>query len=153
MTQEIIIPTCTWVVIYMDLFVRVSRTRKQHNSIWVIVDRMIRTSRFLIIRTTDSVELYSKLYIDEIIRFHGVYLSITADRVPHFIFHFCNSFQKGLGTHVLGFFGMLTFLLLSLATTKTTIPAFKWPLMKPYMGVDVDLSLVRLKQVKQFLQD
>ena len=34
---------------------------------------------------------------------------------------------------------MITFLLLSLPTIIATIHAFKWPLMRLYMGVDVDL--------------
>ena len=52
MTQEIDIPTWKWDVIYMDLITGLPRTRTQHDSIWVIVDRMTKSSRFLAVKTT-----------------------------------------------------------------------------------------------------
>ncbi|WMV25467.1 hypothetical protein MTR67_018852 [Solanum verrucosum] len=42
------------------------RTRRQHDSIWVIVDRVTKSVRFLAVKTTDSAEDYAKLYINEI---------------------------------------------------------------------------------------
>ncbi|WMV55219.1 hypothetical protein MTR67_048604 [Solanum verrucosum] len=48
--------------------------------------------------TTDSDEDYTKLYINDIFRLHGVPLSIISDRGPQFTPHFWKSFQKGLGT-------------------------------------------------------
>ena len=52
MTQEIDIPTWKWDVINMDLIIGLPRTRRQHDSIWVIVDRMTKSSRFLAVKTT-----------------------------------------------------------------------------------------------------
>ena len=75
-------------------------TCRQHDSIWVIVDRMTKSSRFLAVETTNSAKDYAKLYINEIVRFHGVTLSIISDRGPQFSSHFWRSFQKGLGTQV-----------------------------------------------------
>ena len=67
-----IIPTSKWEAINMDFITGLPRTRKQHDSIWVIVDRMIMSSCFLVVKTTDLVEDYSKHYINEIVRLHGV---------------------------------------------------------------------------------
>ena len=53
MTQEIDIPTWKWDVINIDFIIGLPRTRKQHDSIWVIVDRMTKSSRFLAVKTTD----------------------------------------------------------------------------------------------------
>ena len=100
MTQEIDIPTWKWEVINMDFITGLPRTRRQHDSIWVIVDRVTKSSRFLAVKTTDSAEDYAKLYINEIVRLHGVPLSIISDRGPQFTSHFWKSFQKGLGTQV-----------------------------------------------------
>ncbi|KAH0692437.1 hypothetical protein KY285_019534 [Solanum tuberosum] len=100
MTQEIDIPTWKWEVINMDFITGLSRTRRHHDSIWVIVDRVTKSSRFLAVKTTDSAEDYAKLYINEIVRLHGVPLSIISDRGPQFTSHFWKSFQKGLGTQV-----------------------------------------------------
>ena len=48
----------------------------------MIVDRVTKSSRFLAVKTTNSVEDYAKLYINEIVRLHGVPLSIISDRGP-----------------------------------------------------------------------
>ena len=100
MTQEIDIPTSKWDVMNMDFITVLPRTCRQHDSIWVIVDRMIKSSRFLAVMSTDSAEDYVKLYINEIVRFHGVPLSIISDKGPQFTSHFWKSFQKGLDTQV-----------------------------------------------------
>ncbi len=84
----------------MDFITGLPRTRRQHDSIWVIVDRVTKSAHFLVVKTTDSVEDYTKLYINEIVRLHGVPLSIISDRGPQFTSHFWKSFQKGLGTQV-----------------------------------------------------
>ena len=47
MTQEIDIPTWKGDVINMDFITRLPRTRKQHDSIWVIVYRMTKSSSSL----------------------------------------------------------------------------------------------------------
>ncbi|MCQ7632740.1 transposase family protein, partial [Salmonella enterica] len=100
MTQEIDIPTWKWEVINMDFITGLPRTRRQHDSIWVIVDSVTKSSRFLAVKATNSAEDYAKLYINEIVRLHGVPLSIISDRGPQFTSHFWKSFQKGLGTQV-----------------------------------------------------
>ncbi|KAH0685656.1 hypothetical protein KY290_019658 [Solanum tuberosum] len=80
MTQEINIPTWKWEVINMYFITGLPRTRRQHESIWVIVDRVTKSAHFLAVKTTDSTEDYAKLYINEIVRLHGVPLSIISDR-------------------------------------------------------------------------
>ena len=100
MTQEIDIPTWKWDVINMDFITGLPRIRRQHDSIWVIVDRMTKSSRFLAVKTTYSAEDYVKLNLTEIVRLHGVPLSIISDRGPQITSHFWKSFQKGLGTQV-----------------------------------------------------
>ena len=61
---------------------------------------MTKSSRFLVVKTTDLAKDYVKLYFNVIVRFHGVPLSISSDRGPQFTSHFWKSFQKGLGTQV-----------------------------------------------------
>ncbi|XP_070050429.1 uncharacterized protein [Nicotiana tomentosiformis] len=51
-------------------------------------------------KTTYSVEDYARLYIKEIVRLHGVPISIISDRGSQFTANFWRSFQKGLGTQV-----------------------------------------------------
>ncbi|WMV29556.1 hypothetical protein MTR67_022941 [Solanum verrucosum] len=95
MNQEINIPTWKWEVINMDFITGLPRTRRQHDSIWVIVDKVTKSAHFLAI-STDSAKDYAKLYINEIVRLHGFPLSI--DKGPQFTSYFLKSFTKGLGT-------------------------------------------------------
>ena len=82
MTQDINVPTWKWEVINMDLITGLPHTRRQRDSIWVIVDRMTKSSRFLAVKTTYSAEDYARLYINEIVRLYGVPLFIISDRGP-----------------------------------------------------------------------
>ena len=87
-------------VINMDFITGLPLTRRQHHSIRVIVDRMTKSSRFLAVKTTYSAEDYARIYINEIVRLHGVPLSIISDRGPQFTSQFRKTFLKGLGTQV-----------------------------------------------------
>lgn len=74
--------------------------RKLHgfNSIWVIVDRLTKFAHFLPVKTTYNRTKYAELYIKEIIRLHGILISIMSDRDPRFTFALWKSFHTALGT-------------------------------------------------------
>ena len=62
-TQEINISTfCKWDVIHMDSITGLPCTRRQLDSIWVIVDKKTKFSRFLVVKTTYSTEAYEALH-------------------------------------------------------------------------------------------
>ena len=82
----------------MDFMVSVPRTRKLHDSSWVIVGRMTKSAHLIPVKSTYIAKDYEKLYIDEIVRWHGIPLSIISYRVVQFTSHFWRSFQKSLGT-------------------------------------------------------
>ena len=48
------------------------------------IDRLMKSAHFLAMRITDLVHALSKLYVKEIVRLHGVPLSIVFDRDPRF---------------------------------------------------------------------
>ena len=72
MTQDIDIPTWKWKVININFIIGLPRTRRQHDSIWVIVNRMSKSFHFLAVKTINSAEDYAEIYINEIVRLHGV---------------------------------------------------------------------------------
>ena len=84
----------------MDIIGGLPNTRRQHDSIWVIMGRMTKSAHFIPVKSTYRAEDYAKLYIDEIVRLHGIPLYIISDREDQFTSHFLRSFQKSLGTHV-----------------------------------------------------
>ena len=89
-----------WEAINIYIVVSLSRTRRLHDSIWVIVERMTKSAHFIPVKSTYRAKDYAKLYIDEIVRCHGISLSIILDRGAHFSSNFWISFQKSLGTQL-----------------------------------------------------
>ena len=61
--QDIPIPTWKWEEVNMDFVVGLPRTRRQHDSIWVIVDRMTKSAHFIPVKVSLLAEDYANLYI------------------------------------------------------------------------------------------
>ena len=84
----------------MDFVTHLPQTSKRHDAVWVIVDRLTKSAHFLEVRMTFTLEEFFKLYMREIVRLHGVPVSIVLDRDPRFMEHFWKSFQKAMGTQL-----------------------------------------------------
>ncbi|WMV33819.1 hypothetical protein MTR67_027204, partial [Solanum verrucosum] len=80
LAQNIELLEVKWEMINMDFIIGFPRSRRHHDSIWVIVDRMTKSAHFLLVKTTHSTEDYAKLYIQEVLRLHGVMASIISNR-------------------------------------------------------------------------
>ena len=76
----------------MDFMTHLPRTLRGHIAVWVIVDRLKKLAHFLAIRMTFTLEKFYRLYIREIIRLHGVPISIVSDQEPRFTALFWESF-------------------------------------------------------------
>ena len=72
----------------MDYVVRLPLTGKKHDSVWVVVDRLTKSSYFLQVRIDYSLDKLVELYIEEIVRLHGIPVSIISDRDPRFTSRF-----------------------------------------------------------------
>jgi hypothetical protein len=77
--QPLSIPSWKWDDISMDFIVALSNTKKGHDSIWVIVDRLSKSAHFIPINVEYPLHQYAKLYIEQIVRLHGVPKSIVSD--------------------------------------------------------------------------
>ena len=69
----------------MDFVVGLPRTSRGMDSIWVVVDRMTKSAHFLPVRTTFNAYRLATIYVDEIVRLHGVPVSIVSNRDPKFV--------------------------------------------------------------------
>jgi IS30 family transposase len=76
-------------------------TSRHHDSIWVIVDRLTKTAHFLPVHTTHRTEKYAEIYIDQIVRVHGILRTIVFDRGAPFVARFWEQLQESLGFHVI----------------------------------------------------
>jgi hypothetical protein len=99
--QPLPIPSWKWEDICMDFIVGLPNTSQHHDSIWVIVDRLTKTAQFLPVHTTHRAEKYAEIYIDQIVRLHGIPRTIVSDRGAPFVAHFWEQLQESLGTHVI----------------------------------------------------
>ena len=82
----------------MDFVIGLPRTLRKNDAICVIVDRLTKSAHFLPIRWGYTLDQLAKRYVDEIVRLHGVPLSIVSNRDPRFTFRFWGSLQQALGT-------------------------------------------------------
>ena len=82
----------------MDFVTHLPRTSRKHDAVWVIVDRLTKSAHFLAVQMTFTLEEFYRLYIQEIVRLHGVSVSIVLDRDPRLTTHFWKSFQRTMGT-------------------------------------------------------
>jgi hypothetical protein len=63
----------------MDFVSGFPKERKGNDAIWVIVDRLMKSTLFLLIKMTDSIDKFAKIYINEAVRLHGILVSIFSD--------------------------------------------------------------------------
>jgi hypothetical protein len=96
--QPLPIPVWKWDEIGIDFVVGLPKTQKGHDSIWVIVDRLTKVAHFLPVRTTYGGEKLAKLYIEDIVKLHGVPSRIVSDRGTQFTSRFCKILHKAMGT-------------------------------------------------------
>ena len=83
-----------------DFVTHLPRKQQRHDAVWVIVDRLTKSAHFLDVRMTFSLERFYRFYIREIVRLHGVSVSIVLDRDPRFTAHFWKNFQKDMVTRL-----------------------------------------------------
>ena len=64
----------------------------------MIIDRLTKSAHFLPMKVNFFMDRLVSLYVREIVRMHGVFVSIVSDKDPHFTSRFWHSLQKALGT-------------------------------------------------------
>ncbi|GJY63661.1 putative reverse transcriptase domain-containing protein [Tanacetum coccineum] len=82
------IPQWKWDNITMDFVTKLPKSLQGHDTIWVIVDRLTKSTIFMPMRETDSTKKLARLYIKEVVARHGIPVSIICDRDPRFASHF-----------------------------------------------------------------
>jgi transposase InsO family protein len=65
------------------------------------VDRLTKTAHFIADHTTYSVQQYAEIYMDQIVRLHGISKTIISDRGTQFVARFWEQLHECLGTKFL----------------------------------------------------
>ena len=84
----------------MDFVVGFPLTSSRHNAILVVVDKLTKSAHFIPVRDTYDVTDVARVFINEIVRLHGVPKKIISDRDPKFTSRFWTSMQSALGTQL-----------------------------------------------------
>ena len=90
-----------WEHITMDFVTHFPRTSRGHDAVWVIVDRVTKSTHFLAMRMTFTLEEFCRLDIRKIVWLHRVPVSIVSDRDSKFTAHFLGEFQRAMGTQLM----------------------------------------------------
>ncbi|KAK2443483.1 hypothetical protein QL285_014583 [Trifolium repens] len=98
--QPLDIPEWKWEHITMDFVGGLPRNQRGQDSIWVIVDRLTKSAHFIPVKSTYKAPQYAAIFMEQIVRLHGVPSSIVSDRDPIFTSRFWKAFQNAMGTRL-----------------------------------------------------
>ena len=87
-------------LITMDFVTHLPRTSRKQDTVRVIVDGLTKSTHFLAVQMTFTLEEFYRVYIQDIVRLHGVPVSIVSDRDPRLMAHFLGEFQASHGDTV-----------------------------------------------------
>ncbi|KAA3484469.1 DNA/RNA polymerases superfamily protein [Gossypium australe] len=94
--QPITIPEWKWERVTMDFVLRLPLSLKKKDVIWVIVDCLTKSAHFIPVRMDFSLDRLAELYVSNIVRLHGVPVSIISNRNPRFTSRFWTKLQEAL---------------------------------------------------------
>ena len=84
----------------MDFVTGLPRTRRQHDAIWMTLDRLTKSANFLPVNNDDPLDKLAQLHVEEIVRLHCVPISIVSDQDPRFTSRFWSSLQDAIRTQL-----------------------------------------------------
>ena len=94
------IPEWKWEEISMDFIMELPWVQQGYNALWVIVDRLTKSTHFITIKDSTTTNQLGRIYIREIVRLHGVPKTIVSDRDSRFVSAFWSSMQRAMGTRL-----------------------------------------------------
>jgi hypothetical protein len=89
-----------WEVVTINFITKLSRTMKWHDSIMVVVDKLIKESHFILVKTKHKETNIVEIYMKEVFKLHGVPKTIVLDRGPKITSNFWKGLFKGFGTNL-----------------------------------------------------
>ncbi|KAL4016352.1 hypothetical protein IC575_024000 [Cucumis melo] len=98
--QPLSIPEWKCKNVSMDFITGLSRTLRGFTVIWVVVDRLTKSAHFVPGKSTYTASKWAQLYMSEIVRLHGVPMSIVSDRDARFTSKFWKGLQTAMGTRL-----------------------------------------------------
>nr|GFB86599.1 putative reverse transcriptase domain-containing protein [Tanacetum cinerariifolium] len=85
-----------WPNMKANIATYVSKCLTCYDTIWVVVDRLTKSTIFTPIRETDPMDKLARIYLKEVVTGHEIPVSIISDRDPRFASNFWRSLQNAL---------------------------------------------------------
>ncbi|KAL0537580.1 hypothetical protein IC582_026561 [Cucumis melo] len=98
--QPLSVPEWKWENVSIDFITGLPRTLRGFTVIWVVVDRLTKSAHFVPGKSTYTASKWAQLYMSEIVRLHGVPVSIVSDRDARFTSKFWRGLQTAMGTRL-----------------------------------------------------
>lgn len=80
-----------------DFIVGQPKSKKNHDAIWVVIDRLTKSAHFIPVQMTMRMDQLVKLYMDNIVKLLGTSISIASNRDSWFTARVWKEFQEAIG--------------------------------------------------------
>ena len=94
-------PSAAWHTVSMDLITALPRSSAGNDAVAVFVCKLTRSVRYAACRTAISAPQLARVFLDTVVRQHGLPVAILSDRDPRFTASFWRAFWAQLGTTLL----------------------------------------------------
>eukprot|EP00253_Pinus_taeda_P035992 PITA_35992 len=98
--QPLPIPKWKWEIISMDFITGLPRTKKNNNSIMVVVDKLSKAAHFKPVQSTYKATQIAHIFMQNVFRLHGLPKTIISDRNVKFTSSFWKTLFADLGTQL-----------------------------------------------------
>eukprot|EP00253_Pinus_taeda_P031928 PITA_31928 len=98
--QPLPIPGWKWETISMDFIIGLPKSKKNNDSIMVVVDKLSKSAHFILVKSTYRVVQIAHVFMQNIFKLHGLRKTIISDRDVKFSSVFRKTLFAELGTQL-----------------------------------------------------